>query len=289
MLQTTTSRRKFLSWSGAAAAALTVPAAASAASGGKGEIASEGTGNHGKTLTLGLATYTTRAFDLDKTLVMAKKAGLTWLNIKSCHLPLNSTPEQIAAALAKIKAAGMTVYAGGVISMSKEADVNQAFDYAKAVGMKIIVAMPTAGLLPLVDKKVQEYDIRFAIHNHGPGDKNFPKPGDVCEAVKSLDRRVGLCMDIGHTQRAGVSPAEAALAAGDRLFDMHFKDVNSATGKGRCVQFGAGVIDFPALFKALLKINYQGICSYEYEADEKDPLPGLCECVGYTKGVLAAI
>ena len=70
---------------------------------------------------------------------------------------------------------------------------------------------------------------------------------------------------------------------------MHIKDVSEAAPKGRCVQLGRGVIDIVGMIRALLKFGYQGTYSFEWEADETDPLPGLCECVGYTNGALAAL
>jgi sugar phosphate isomerase/epimerase len=205
------------------------------------------------------------------------------------HLPLNSKPEELAAIAAKVADAGLTLYGGGVIDMAKEAQVTQAFEYGKAAGLRVLVVSPEPAMLPLIERHVKKYDISAAIHNHGPGDRRFPTPQSVYEQVQSLDRRVGLCIDIGHTVRAGVDLVDAVHKCRDRLLDMHVKDVTEATAKGRCIQLGRGVIDVPGLLRALVETGYQGMASYEYEADEKDPLPGLCECVGYTKGVLAML
>jgi sugar phosphate isomerase/epimerase len=155
--------------------------------------------------------------------------------------------------------------------------------------LRILIISPDPGLLPSIDAYVKKYDISVAIHNHGPGDRRFPTPQSVYEKVAALDRRVGLCIDIGHTVRAGVDLVDAVNKYHDRLFDMHIKDVTAATAKGQCIQLGRGVIDIPGLLRALVKVGYQGMASYEYEADEKDPLPGVCECVGYTKGALASL
>jgi sugar phosphate isomerase/epimerase len=173
--------------------------------------------------------------------------------------------------------------------MKKEPDVHRAFEYAKAAGMKVIVGVPAPKLLPLVDKKVKEYNIKVAIHNHGPTDKLYPTPASAYEKIKNLDRRIGLCNDIGHTQRAGVDPSVSAEKYADRLLDVHIKDVTAATAKGHGVEIGRGVIDIPRFLRTLLKINYAGIVSFEYEKDADDPLAGLAESVGYVRGVLAAI
>jgi sugar phosphate isomerase/epimerase len=238
---------------------------------------------------LGLASYTCRKFDLTQTLVMANRVGLTHIALKDVHLAMNSTPEQIKAVAAQVKEAGLDLYGGGVIYMTTEAQVNQAFDYAKAAGMRVIVGVPQPELLPLVDKKVKEYDIKVAIHNHGPGDKTYPLPDTIIEKIKDLDKRIGLCNDIGHTTRSGVDPAKSIEQFADRLLDVHIKDENAATAAGSPTEVGRGVIDIPSVIRALVKINYTGLVSFEYEKSENDPLPGLAESVGYVRGVMATV
>lgn len=238
---------------------------------------------------LGLASYTLRKFNLDDTLAMTKRVGLKYICFKDFHLPMDSTPAQIRTVVAKVKEAGLILYGGGVIYMRNQDQVHRAFDYAKAAGMKVIVGAPIPELLPLVDKKVKEYDIKVAIHNHGPGDKVYPTPASVYEKVKDLDKRIGLCNDIGHTTRIGSDPVVSAKKYADRLLDVHIKDVSQATAKGHGVEVGRGVIDIPKFLKMLVKIKYSGIVSFEYEKDADDPMAGLAESVGYVKGVLAAI
>jgi inosose dehydratase len=238
---------------------------------------------------LGLASYTLRKFNLDDTLAITKRVGLKYICFKSMHLPLDSTPAQIRAVVAKVKEAGLILYGGGVIYMRNRDQVNQAFDYAKAAGMKVIVGVPMPELLPLVDKKVKEYDIKVAIHNHGPGDKVYPTPASVYEKVKDLDKRIGLCNDIGHTTRIGSDLVVSIEKFADRLLDVHIKDVSEATARGHGIEIGRGVIDIPEFLKTLIKIKYSGIVSFEYEKDADDPVAGLAESVGYIKGVLAAI
>jgi len=240
-------------------------------------------------LKLGLASYTLRNFKLDQTLAMTQRLGLKYIALKSVHLPLESSPAQIAEAAEKVKKAGLELYGGGVIYMKDEAEVNRAFDYARAAGMKVIIGAPVPELLALVNQKVQQYDIKVAIHNHGPGDKNYPTPSGVYERIKDLDNRIGLCNDIGHTIRAGEDPSVSAEKFAARLLDVHIKDESAATAKGQAVEVGRGMIDIPKFLRTLSKINYNGVVAFEYEKDADDPLPGLAESVGYVRGVLASI
>jgi inosose dehydratase len=238
---------------------------------------------------LGLASYTFRAFDLDQTISMANRIALERIVLKSMHLPLESSPSAIAAAAEKVRSGGLDLYGCGVVYMTTEAEVEQAFNYAGTAAMRIIIGVPNPELLGLVERKVKQTGIRIAIHNHGPEDKLYPTPLSAYEKIKGLDNRIGLCIDIGHSMRAGVDPAQAAESFFDRLLDVHIKDVSSATKDGQTVEIGRGVIDIPKFLRTLIKLNYGGTLAFEYEKDEKDPLPGLAESVGYVRGVLATV
>jgi sugar phosphate isomerase/epimerase len=237
-------------------------------------------------LKLALASYTTRKFDLDQTLEIAKRAGLDAVCLKSFHLPLEATTAEIKAAAEKVKKAGVTLYGCGVVTLRNEQQVNQAFDYAKAAGMIRIMAAPSPGMLPLINKKVQQYDIEICIHNHGPGDDIFPTPDKAYEAIKELDRRIGICHDVGHTVRYGADPVAMTQKCADRIYDVHIKDVTSADKAGESAPCGRGVMDLPPLVRTFAKIGFPGYLAFEYESEADDPLPGLAESVGYIRGVM---
>ncbi|MEZ4827492.1 MAG: sugar phosphate isomerase/epimerase family protein [Bacteroidia bacterium] len=237
-------------------------------------------------LTLGLASYTLREFSLDETIAMTLRVNLTHIALKSMHLPLDSTENQIRTAAKKVRDAGLNLYGAGVIYMKTEEQVDQAFAYAKAAGMSVIIGVPEYNLLARAEEKVKETNIRLAIHNHGPGDDVYPGPDTIYEKIKDLDSRMGICMDIGHTRRIGQDPAAMARKYASRLYDIHLKDVNKEGKDGVPVELGRGIIDIPGFLSALQKIKYTGVVGLEYEKDGKDPLPGVAECVGYTHGVL---
>jgi len=240
-------------------------------------------------LNIGMASYTFRKFSLEDTLSMTKRLGLKRIAFKSFHLPLESTEAQIRAVAQKVKETGLELYGCGVVYMKNEEEVQRAFHYAKAAGMKVIIGVPNHELLGLVNKKVQEFDIKLAIHNHGPGDELYPTPESAYAKIKDLNPRMGLCIDVGHTQRCNVDPSESVEAFADRLIDVHIKDVSSATKEGSTVEIGRGVIDIPKVIRTLLKLNFSGTAAFEFEKDPDDPLPGVAESVGYIRGVLAIL
>lgn len=238
---------------------------------------------------MGMAGYTFVNFPIEESITMMQRVGISYVTLKDFHMPLNSSPEKITEIIGQFRTAGITVYGVGVIYMKTEAEVDRAFEYAKHAGVEMIVGVPNYDLLVYSEKKVKEYNIKLAIHNHGPEDKLYPGPKDVYDRIKDMDARVGLCLDIGHATRAGADPAKAVLAYSRRLFDMHIKDVTAAEKNAKVIEIGRGIINFQALIKALQKVNYTGKCSIEYEKDMKDPLAGIAESNGYFKGVMATV
>ncbi|MCA0234447.1 sugar phosphate isomerase/epimerase family protein [Runella limosa] len=237
---------------------------------------------------LGIAGYSFVHFKLDQALEMMRKVDVHYLCIKDFHLPFNSTDEQIAAFHATLKASNVTGYAVGPIYMKTTQEIDNGFEYAKRVGVKLIVGVPNEELLPYIDKKVKEYDMRYAIHIHGPDIKLWPNASSVIDAVKNLDPRMGLCFDMGHDARFGDDPIADLKKYADRIFDIHLKNVTAASKEGKTCELGRGIIDVPAFVAMLRKIKYSGSCSLEYEKDMKDPLAGIAESVGYFKGVCQA-
>ena len=239
-------------------------------------------------LPLGIAGFTFAKFDLEKSIAMMKRVGVQSLSLKDFHLPLNSSDEKIKSVMGQFTEAGINVYAVGVIYMKTKQAVDEAFDYAKKVGVKLIVGVPNYDLLDYTEQKVRETGIRIAIHNHGPEDALYPGPQQVYERIKNRDQRMGLCLDIGHAVRAGSNLEKVVKDYKTRLYDLHIKDITVAEKDGKAVELGRGVIDFGALVNALKKNNYAGMCSIEFEKDMTDPLPGIAESVGYFKGVMAS-
>lgn len=251
----------------------------------------------GSDIKLGIASYSFRNFSREQAIQMAKELGTPYLNIKEFHLKINSTPEEIDAAKKDFADAGIILVGCGNVSFPKpdEADIKAKFEYAKRAGFPLIVCAPTHETLPMLEKYVKEYDIKIAVHNHGPEDHNFPTPKSVLEAVKGMDPRCGLCMDIGHTARTGTDIVEAISEAGPRLLDMHTKDLKDPgnkdwkAGRDSQVAVGEGVLPIGRIFEQLIKIDYKGSVNLEYEINGDNPMPGMKLSFAYMRGVLTGL
>src|SRR5580693_8097001 len=241
---------------------------------------------------LGLASYTFRNFSRAQLIAFMKQLNVFALNAKDVkdHLPMDSREE--AAALADYAASGVKLHAAGTIYFAKDedADIRTKFEYCKRGGISVIVAGdPTPETLPRIEKFAKEYDIRIAIHNHGPEDKLWHSPLDVLKAVKDMDPRMGCCIDVGHTVRAGTDVVQAIHAAGPRLFNLHMKDLTDFESKGSQVAVGDGIMPVRRMFEALIAIKYKGFVDLEYEVHPDDPMPGVISSFAYMRGVLAGM
>jgi sugar phosphate isomerase/epimerase len=238
---------------------------------------------------LGLASYTFRNFNRRQLIGYMKQLNIFELNAKDVkdHLPIDPAAE--AAALADYSTAGIKLHAVGTVSFAKDddADIRSKFEYGKRAGVPVIVAGdPAPETLPRLEKFAKEYDIRIAIHNHGPEDKLWPSPLDVLQAVNGMDPRMGCCIDVGHTARAGVDVVEAIHAAGPRLFNVHMKDLSNLQNKESQVAVGEGAMPVRKVFEALLATKYQRFVDLEYEIHPDDPMPGVSASFSYMQSVL---
>jgi len=239
---------------------------------------------------LGMASYTFRNFGRSQLIAFMKQLNLVDLNAKnvSDHLPADEPAE--AAALQSYSAAGIQLHAAGVISFAKDedADIRAKFEYAKRAGIPVIVGGdPLPGTLPRIENFVKQYDIRVAIHNHGPEDRIWRSPLDVLKAVKSLDPRIGCCIDVGHTVRTGTDVVQAIHEVGPRLYNIHMKDLTNFGDKESQVAVGEGKMPVRKIFEALLTEKYPGFVDLEYEVHPDDPMPGVARSYAFMRQVLA--
>jgi sugar phosphate isomerase/epimerase len=239
---------------------------------------------------LGIASYTFRNFDQARLIDFMKELKTPYLNLKDVHLPMTPA-DQIATRAAQYRDAGLKLTAAGTIYFQKDDDddIRSKFEYVKAAGIPIIVGAPTRQVLPRVEKFVKQYDVRLAIHNHGPEDKQWPSPLDVLDAVKSMDPRIGCCIDVGHTMRAGTDVVSAIHKVGPRLFDVHMKDLAESNVKESQVAVGDGIMPVREIFRALVEMRYSGNVDLEYEIHADDPMPGVIKSFAYMRGVIAGM
>ena len=296
---TKTTRRDLF---GSAAAMLAAAGATSATPAGKAETS--------KTVPfhLGIATYSLRNFSRSGAIKAAQALKVPYVNLKDIHLPLSATASEIETARKDLAKAKLQLLGVGNVGFTKRVgkavpgqdgekdqrpyspvsddDMRKRFAYAKALGAPVMVMAPMQESLPKIEALAKEFQIKVAIHNHGPEDKFFPGPADVLKAINGMDPLMGLCMDVGHSVRAGADIVESIRAAGPRLHDIHMKDLRDFQDKKSQCPVGEGQMPVVAIFKELIKIGYKGGVMLEYEIEEENPVPGMAKSFAYMRGVV---
>ncbi|MGL4943881.1 MAG: sugar phosphate isomerase/epimerase family protein [Thermoguttaceae bacterium] len=250
----------------------------------------------GAKFSIGIASYTFRSFDLSQVIRWTQELSVRFLCLKDVHLSLKASDEECERASAACAEAGIKLVGCGTVTFGSEADIDNAFRYARAAKMQTIVCSIgkqelVKPLLTVLDRKVKEAngDIVIAIHNHGPGDRVFPTTRAVYEQVKDLDPRIGFCADIGHTVRLGGDPLDELRVAPERLYDIHFKDVTSATAEGKSCVVGEGVMDIPKILRTLVELGYDRRISFEYEENAKAPFPHVTRSIARTREMIDSL
>ncbi len=199
------------------------------------------------------------------------------------------TPEQIAKTKDVLAAAGVTLYGYGVVDIGRtEAEMRKVFDFARTMGIRILVCEPEDDDFTLLEKLVAEYDIKIAIHNH-PAPSKYHLPETVFRHVDGKDPRIGSCADSGHWMRGMIDPREAFKLLEGRILDVHLKDRNGfGTGPGvDDVAWGAGAGTIRDLLAELTLQDYDGWLTMEYEneAEVDDPMPAFRKSIDYVKSI----
>ncbi|OYP32979.1 sugar phosphate isomerase/epimerase family protein [Rhodopirellula sp. MGV] len=271
------SRRQFLAAVAATASAASLPRVTSAA---------EDAGYK-----LGIQLYSLRGYNVDEALQHAHDLGFQQVEFYSGMLPIDSSAEAIEAMKKKVADLGMSISAHGVNRLTKNADENRKlFEFAKALGVPAITADPDPDSFDSLDELVKEFDIRVAIHNHGPRHR-YNKAVDVLTAIEGHDERIGACADLGHYIRSGQRPTEVIRLLQGRLFGIHLKDFEEMQDRTKGVILGKGHLDVEGVFMALKSTGFptNGAISLEYEENPKDPIDDIRQCVSVAKEAMSKL
>lgn len=230
---------------------------------------------------IGMQSYTLRTFPVDKALDTMQALGIETVEFFDAHYPSNSSDEQISAMNQKLADHKLKVLSHGVHGFSKDHEANKRlFDFAKRAGIRNLTADPSEDSFDSLDKLVAEYDIRIAIHNHGPGAR-YDKVDSVLNAIKNRHPNIGACADLGHYIRSAEDPVRVINLLTGRLYGIHLKDFDAPRGDAKGCILGKGLLDIADVFQALKKAGLpnDACLSLEYEESPNDPTEDLKQCL----------
>lgn len=235
---------------------------------------------------LGAQSYSFRKFDLAGAIRCLKDLGLTAIEFCAVHFPPDVSDQGFPAVLESIQRAGITAPCYGVEGFTADVAANRKkFEFGKALGVECLTADPTADAFDSLDELCEEFHIKIAIHNHGPGAR-YDKVADTLRAVESRHPFIGACVDTGHAIRSGEKPHEVIAALGPRVHSVHLKDWVHG---GEEQRIGEGDLDLAAVAESLKQTGFQGPIIFEYELDEMAPVPGMKTGLANWRRAIAAI
>lgn len=238
---------------------------------------------------LGLQLYSLRTYSFDDAVRHAKDLGFETVEFYAGMFPISEDAVAIAQTIKKVTDLGLTISAHGVNRFTADREANRKiFSFAKLAGIGTITADPLPESFPSLEELVKEFDVRIAIHNHGPGHR-YSKVIDVLRAIENCDERIGACADLGHYIRSAERPAEVIRLLKGRLYGIHLKDFADMKKQTKGVILGRGHLDLPAVFAALEQVQFppDGALSLEYEENPKNPINDIRQCVAAARAAMA--
>lgn len=269
-------RRQFLQWTSGAACAAAFATQVRAADPWGG-------------FPVGVQSYSLREFNVHDAVRHIQGMGIRFVEFFSKHLSVTASADDIAATTKLLGDAGIKLNAHGVNGFSKDHEANRKlFEFAKKAGIRNMTADPSPDSFDSLDKLCAEYDLRIAIHNHGPGHR-YNKIADVVNAVKGRHPHIGACVDCGHFIRTKEDPIKALHELKGRVFALHLKDDSKQDGGSHNVILGKAHLDVPGIFKALKATQFpaDGALSLEYEANPANPIDDMKACIEVIKEAIA--
>jgi sugar phosphate isomerase/epimerase len=220
----------------------------------------------------GAQSYSFRSFRFEDSITCLKDLGLTYMEYCSVHFPCDPAHEGFAHVKDRLRAAGVVTLGFGVEGFTADAAANRKkFALAQALGIEVLTADPMPDSFDGLDALTEEFGVRIAIHNHGPGAR-YDKVADTLEAVKGRSPLIGACVDTGHVIRSGERPGEVIRQLGPRVLSLHLKDWKVG-GEERIL--GEGDLDMIAVARELQALRFTGPVMMEYENSPQDPVPEM--------------
>ncbi len=170
-------------------------------------------------------------------------------------------------------------YCVGGLGSANLPDLRRVFEFARGLGVKVIVGVLDPAILPQLDALCREYQIYYAIENHRGN--VFEAAKTMLEAVAPYSKYVGFNPDTGHFAAAGLVAVDEVRKLEGRIYHCHFKDSDQHK------PLGAGSVDMLAVTKELKRQGYDRLWSiehYEYDGiSDADLKAGLTHGLAYLK------
>jgi len=254
---------------------------------------------------IGIQSYSFRDRPFDQAIASIVEAGINSVELWDGHLePQNLKGEALRKwrldtplsffdqAGKKIKDAGiqLSAYNYSFRKDMTDAEINQGFLIAKALGTSTITASSNPSMASRVDQFAQKHKVRVGMHNHAQGGKadEYDGPKDFAAAMKGASPYICINLDIGHFVAAGFDPVDYITKHHDRIVTLHIKDRKKGLGPDSPVlRFGQGDTPIKEVLQLLKKEKYKIPANIEHEIEGQPAMEGVKESLAYCKQALA--
>jgi sugar phosphate isomerase/epimerase len=260
-------------------------------------------GSKTKGVTIGVQTYSLRDRDTAAAAAACKQLGVTTVEMWSGHAePFRGQPNRDEVRKWRLETPlshftqirklfadnGVQIHAYNYSFRDDFTDpeIARGFEFADALGAKIITASGTVSVARRVDKFAQKAKIRVGMHNHSRIVPNeFATPEDFLSAMKGASKYVGINLDIGHFTAANFAAVDYLSQHHKSIVTLHIKDRKKDQGAN--LPFGEGDTPIREVL-TWLKTNRSPIpANIEYEYRGADTLVELGKCLDYCRKIVA--
>lgn len=242
---------------------------------------------------IAIQSYTFHLFTLTETFDKTQELGVKYIEIYPGHklggkwgdkvfdFNMDAQTQEELKELAASK--GIKIIATGVYVADKSEDWEKMFRFAKAMDMEFITCEPALSDWDLVEKLVEKYGIKIAVHNH-PQPSDYWNPDNLLKAIDGRSKKIGSCADVGHWRREGLNQLDCLKKLEGRLISLHFKDIGpkkEGENEQHDVIWGTGILNVKDMLQELKRQRFKGVFSIEYEYNWENSVPDIKECIQY--------
>jgi sugar phosphate isomerase/epimerase/type 1 glutamine amidotransferase len=242
---------------------------------------------------LGIEAYTFHRYTLFETIDKTAELGLSYMGGLSFQRISDTIPRNLEPGLSDddLRAIRMKLDEAGVRMLTyyiqdipgDEEGCRRVFEFGRKLGIETFMTEPAVEALDTIETFCDRYDIRVALHNHGPdASPVYWRPEGILEVCEGRSPRMGACIDLGYWMRAGIDPIEAIRKLGQRVITIQMHDLNERSAEGHDVPWGTGAGESEAFFREVHRLGIEPVMiGLEYSYDWFDSMPEAAACIDF--------
>jgi type 1 glutamine amidotransferase/sugar phosphate isomerase/epimerase len=199
------------------------------------------------------------------------------------NLDYNLTPAELAVVKNRLRRFRVQMLAYRVDTLGPDdATRRKVFEFAKTLGVEMIVSPAEPGSLPAIDKLSNEFGVNFVLESRSD-------PKHTLAELQGLSPHVGVELSVGGEQ-SGIDPLQAVTQLKERVMLVSLHDSSSLKGTGHAMDLGCGDADTKPLLQQLYRLGVKPLFFTLNTAGGVDTTADLARSVdGFDQAVLPVL